>query len=193
MRLELHGLLGHVSAFADRPSRLTLLVRTAQFFRGWKPQFGTDPPNAALDVLDDNKLGDVVLELSNPRYANGSVVFDAHRIGRWVGGLGRHRSRPLTGSFTEASLFVDAGCFAQNNGAALVGLTNLSCDDAQAVVALWPVPLNPLGATWNNPFTETLGQGWSLTEICQPEGDYVYQYVNGDESFWGLLGNPCGT
>jgi hypothetical protein len=86
--------------FSDRPERLTGHVRNDLFARLWgegKNSFKSDPPNAALSILNpQGQPTQAIVTLSNPRLDGRNIQYDA---------------RVLTGSIpkagAESTLFID--------------------------------------------------------------------------------------
>jgi hypothetical protein len=109
-KLTLNGVGHQVIAFADRPRRDTLNMKTKDFFSQWSSVFAKDPPNAAVDLLAAGKGSTFVFELSNPQYSGSRVTFDARKLGRATGGLSHYQrqlANNLPSRFGEASLFID--------------------------------------------------------------------------------------
>lgn len=104
-----------VTAFSDRPARVTREQRLRSFVSSWsRLGFRADPPNAALSIAGAPRARDVlVLELSRPRLGARSrtLRFRARplagepegRLRRFAGRADRVGAR----SFGAASLFVD--------------------------------------------------------------------------------------
>ena len=104
-----------VTAFSDRPARLTREQRLRSFVRSWSSLgFRADPPNAALSIAGAPNARDVlVLEISRPRLGTGgrTLRFRAQPLaGEPKGRLRRFAKRSdRVGerTFGPASLFVD--------------------------------------------------------------------------------------
>lgn len=65
--------------FSDRPERIAGHLTTREFVPFWsegKDNFASNPPNATLSVLQESKIGDVVLELRNPKLAGDELSYD---------------------------------------------------------------------------------------------------------------------
>jgi hypothetical protein len=104
-----------VTAFSDRPARLTREQRLRSFVSSWSSfGFRADPPNAALSIAGAPSARDVlVLEISRPRLGAGgrTLRFRARPLaGEPKGRLRRfaqRADRAGTRRFGPASLFVD--------------------------------------------------------------------------------------
>lgn len=65
--------------FADRPNRVAGHMPTEKFVPMWsegKDSFLKDPPNATLSTYLDDKMIDSVVELTNPKLADGNLTYD---------------------------------------------------------------------------------------------------------------------
>ena len=65
--------------FSDRPERIAGHLTTKDFVPFWSEgndSFASNPPNATLSVLQESKMGDVVLELRNPNLADDELSYD---------------------------------------------------------------------------------------------------------------------
>ncbi len=99
-----------VTAFTDRPNRLTTVMTLREFAKDWKAYgFDTDPPNAALLLETGSKTRTSVVEMTNPRIKNGRVTFRLNPINgsaTLAGHTHKHTLKPAT--YNHASLFIDA-------------------------------------------------------------------------------------
>ena len=100
-RLTLVGVSPTTIFFSDRPDRIAGHIHTEDFVLEWqkgtgKESFHTNPPNAALSILAEDEIVDVVVELKNPRIAGGDLVYD-------IGVL--EQDEPIPSG--PASLFID--------------------------------------------------------------------------------------
>jgi hypothetical protein len=100
--------------FSDRPERHYGHLAVGRFVAAWKQfGFGSDPPNAALTLLQaDDKEDTVIVKLGAPRYdaATRSVSFPAHRISHAGGRLSDFEADndgSVPESFADVSLFID--------------------------------------------------------------------------------------
>jgi hypothetical protein len=105
-----------VTAFSDRPERLTFSMTPRTFLSNWDRAFGSDPPNAALDLIRArSKKGEgtgevVVLELRRPRLTGETASFAARRLDEPSPGLAHYRGRTSLEPprrFGEVALFID--------------------------------------------------------------------------------------
>jgi hypothetical protein len=100
-----------VTAFTDRPNRLTDVMTLREFAKDWNAYgFDTDPPNAALLLETGSKTRTSVVEMTNPRIKNGRVTFRLNPIDGSVtlaGHTHKHTLKPAT--YDHASLFIDSG------------------------------------------------------------------------------------
>ncbi|MEZ5578357.1 MAG: hypothetical protein R3F40_02350 [Candidatus Competibacteraceae bacterium] len=68
-KLTLKGVSPTTIMFSDRPERIAGHMATARFVPFWskgKDSFLSDPPNATLSVIHEDKVDDVVVELRDP-------------------------------------------------------------------------------------------------------------------------------
>lgn len=68
-KLTLKGVSPTTIMFSDRPERIAGHMATARFVPFWskgKDSFLSDPPNATLSVIHEDKVNDVVVELRDP-------------------------------------------------------------------------------------------------------------------------------
>lgn len=78
-QMTLTGVQPVTIAFSDRPERLAGHMPTSKLVPLWsegRDSFVKDPPNATLSVLGDKKISSVVVELRNPRLAEGNLTYD---------------------------------------------------------------------------------------------------------------------
>jgi hypothetical protein len=98
-----------VTAFTDRPNRLTAVMTLREFAKDWKAYgFDTDPPNAALLLETGSKTRTCVAEMTNPRIKNGQVTFRLNPIdgsASVAGHTNKHTLKPA--AYNHASLFID--------------------------------------------------------------------------------------
>ena len=69
-RITLDGVSASTYWFTDRPTRLSGAIATADFVAGWEQgpnDFGENPPNAYLSIIEDGAINPVVVVLSDPR------------------------------------------------------------------------------------------------------------------------------
>ncbi len=101
-----------VTTFSDRPVRVGSSEPLRAFVSGWRGQFGSDQPNAALEVPGAPPSRDVLLlELSPPRRAAGRLVYAVRPLtktsSRQLARLARRADRPTARAFGRATLFID--------------------------------------------------------------------------------------
>lgn len=73
----------NVIYFSDKPVLESGHMGIAKFVKVWgegEENFNTTPPNSTLSVINDEKLDDSVLILSNPKVEGTSIVFDAELV-----------------------------------------------------------------------------------------------------------------
>ena len=78
-KLVLKGISPTTIFFSDRPQRIAGHMSTREFVSLWgkgKDSFLSDPPNATLSVFDKDKVGDVVVELRNPKLTGQDYSYD---------------------------------------------------------------------------------------------------------------------
>jgi hypothetical protein len=99
-----------VTAFTDRPNRLTDVMTLREFAKDWKALgFDTDPPNAALLLETGSKTRTSVVEMTNPRIKNGRVTFRLNPIGgsaTVAGHTNKHTLKPAR--YDHAALLIDS-------------------------------------------------------------------------------------
>jgi hypothetical protein len=78
-KLVLRGVNTSTICFTDRPFRLAGHLPTSSFIPLWsegKDSFLKDPPNATLSFFDQDKVSDVVVEISNPVLSGKNLTYD---------------------------------------------------------------------------------------------------------------------
>jgi len=104
--------------FSDRPDRITGSMTTRNFFASWgggNNSFDVDPPNAALEIFDNNENSNVfILELSSPVYSptSGILQYDVIILQDTTDGLTQYDDRndmEIPAIFDDAVLFIDSG------------------------------------------------------------------------------------
>ncbi|HTR75008.1 MAG TPA: hypothetical protein VMH33_07075 [Solirubrobacterales bacterium] len=115
-QLTLREPLTRTTAFTDRPERVGGSVSLTRFVSSWHKNFGTDAPNAALEIAGAPQSRNVVLlELSAPRYdaSRRLLTFTAKPLKTSsdpaLAALSRQADRGVHGGFGHASLFIDSG------------------------------------------------------------------------------------
>jgi hypothetical protein len=64
--------------FSDRPDRVTGHISSQEFVASWDQgpdSFASNPPNAVLSIFHDDSVTNVVVELTDPVYENGSLTY----------------------------------------------------------------------------------------------------------------------
>ncbi len=104
------------TSFNDRPQRVGVSLPLSRFVSSWRSTFGTDAPNAALEITGAPQSRNVVLlELSSPHYeaSRHQLTFRAKPLTTSpdpaLATLARQADRGVHGSFGRASLFIDSG------------------------------------------------------------------------------------
>jgi hypothetical protein len=67
-----------VTWFADRPARAAGHIVTPSFVKIWNEgsdSFKSDPPNASLSIIEDGKVSNAVVELSNPTLKGKNITY----------------------------------------------------------------------------------------------------------------------
>ena len=65
--------------FSDRPDRVTGHITSQEFVDTWDKgpdSFASNPPNAVLSVFHPEGVSDIVVELTNPVFADGHLTYD---------------------------------------------------------------------------------------------------------------------
>ena len=118
--LTLEGISKSTVFFADRPSTVAGHVSTDLFIRNWGTganSFAVSPPNAALDILDGEHTGDVVVvEISEPVYDEqtaqityrAKVLKDLDGEGLLAFDERKDELENVPQSFGQVGLFIDA-------------------------------------------------------------------------------------
>ncbi len=79
-KLVLRGVNPKTICFTDRPARLAGHLPTREFIPLWsegKDSFLKDPPNATLSIFSENKVSNVVVEISNPVLSGNNLTYNA--------------------------------------------------------------------------------------------------------------------
>jgi len=98
-KLTLKGVNPVTVMFTDRPVRAAEHMKTEQFIPFWsegKDSFLKDPPNAALSLLDNEKMEDIVVTLHNPVLKGEDLTYNVDII-----------EGEIPASANNASLFID--------------------------------------------------------------------------------------
>jgi len=98
-KLTLKGVNPVTVMFTDRPVRAAEHMTTKDFIPFWsdgKDSFLKDPPNAALSLLEDEKMVDVVVTLHDPVLKGEDLTYRVEII-----------EGEIPASATHASLFID--------------------------------------------------------------------------------------
>lgn len=77
-RLEMKGVTPATLFFSDRPERITGHAATDTWVKQWgfgEDSFGSNPPNAALSILDDAVIDEIVVVLKSPQLKSGNLVY----------------------------------------------------------------------------------------------------------------------
>ncbi len=79
-KLTLKGIGPTVLFFSDRPQRIAGHMTNDRYLRLWKEDgkdsFLADPPNATVSVLGDEKVGELVATLRNPRLEGDDLTYE---------------------------------------------------------------------------------------------------------------------
>jgi hypothetical protein len=82
--LTLKGVSPTTIYFTDRPQRTAGHSSTVDFISMWsegEDNFGDDPPNASLSILEDGEeVTNVVVTLSNPRLEGRNLTYDVRTL-----------------------------------------------------------------------------------------------------------------
>jgi hypothetical protein len=134
--------------FDDRPARGTGTMPIEELVDVF---FGSDPPNAALEVFSDPAAGTVIIvELSNPRYDADQAeleldarILDDDQIRS--NSLDDHRERitsDIPAEFGAAALFLDDACNVAG-GIEISAMHNVTCEQAVATFDAWQAAGRP--------------------------------------------------
>jgi len=131
-RLVLSHPTPQVTTFADRPVRTGGTQTLRRFVSAWRDEFGTDAPNAALELSGAPASRDVaLLELSAPAYDARAdrVTFRVKPLrstaSTGLAGLAKRADGGVKGRLGRATLFVD-------DGAATTGLLSVTASNLTA-------------------------------------------------------------
>jgi hypothetical protein len=115
-QLVLREPASRTTTFSDRPARVGGSLSLAKLVSSWHADFGTDAPNAALEITDAPQARDVaLLELSSPHYdaSRGLLTFRARPLRTnsdpALATLAHRADRGVHGGFGRASLSIDNG------------------------------------------------------------------------------------
>ena len=81
--MTLKGVSPSVIFFSDRPNRVAGHVVLSGFLQAWEEgadSFAEDPPNAGVSIVDEGKITDVIVTLSNPRHEGNDLTYDVQVI-----------------------------------------------------------------------------------------------------------------
>ncbi len=140
--LTLKGVSPAVVFFSDRPQRLAGHVDLSGFLKAWdegKDSFADDPPNAALSIVGDGQVSNLVVEISNPQLQGDQLTYDVQIL---------QGKPPATGGTT--SLFID-GLFSDRElrggarGAAVGAIFGAAAGDAGKGAAAGDAGIGLLG------------------------------------------------
>jgi hypothetical protein len=114
--LTLRGVDPSTTTFADRPQRTGGAQTTSAFVSGFTRAFGSDAPNAALQIAGAPASRDVaLLELRAPRYdaAKRTLTYTVRHLrstaSKSLAGLGARNDGAKVKRFGHATLFIDDG------------------------------------------------------------------------------------
>lgn len=85
--------------FSASPYRKAGHITLKEFLGKWDQNtsnYKTDPPNATLSIVEDDKMIDAVVELMNPRIQNNELIFNVRVL-----------ENKIPTSFGPSSLFID--------------------------------------------------------------------------------------
>ena len=125
--LTLKGVSPAVIFFSDRPKRVAGHVALPGFLDAWdegKDSFADDPPNAALSIVGNGQVSNLVVEISNPQLQGDELTYNVRVL---------EGEPPATGG--TSSLFID-GLFSDSElrgagrGAAVGALFGAATGDA---------------------------------------------------------------
>ena len=97
--LTLVGISPVTTFFTDRPERRAGGMTTAEFVPFWgegKDSFAKDPPNADLSIIENGKLQQAVVELTNPVLKGDTLTYTVNVI-----------KGPVPARGSNASVFID--------------------------------------------------------------------------------------
>ena len=112
-KLTLTGVSPNSIVFSDRPVRSAGHLETKQFIETWsqgEDNFGIDPPNATISVIDGSKVADAVVTISAPTLQGDTLTFKAVVL-----------EGNLDGAKGFAALFIDDGRGGGGGGRAMGG------------------------------------------------------------------------
>ena len=79
-KLVMKGVNSRTICFTDRPARLAGHLPTREFIPLWsqgKDSFLKDPPNATLSIFSEDKVSDIVVEISKPVLSGNTLTYSA--------------------------------------------------------------------------------------------------------------------
>ncbi|MFC2024415.1 hypothetical protein ACFLTJ_02410 [Chloroflexota bacterium] len=130
--LTMEGVSYSTLWFSERPDFIAGHIPTRLFIENWgtgENSFATSPPNAALDILEGETDGDVlVVQLSQPKYdqAADRLTYQVQVLQDAVSGLESFNLRidaptAVPRNFSHASLFIDCRNLAVYNDRLYIG------------------------------------------------------------------------
>ncbi len=102
--LTLKGVSPSVIFFSDRPQRVAGHVALPGFLEAWdegKDSFAEDPPNAALSIVGEGQVTNVVLELLNPQLQGDELTYNVQVLEGELPANGGTSSLFIDGLFSE--------------------------------------------------------------------------------------------
>ena len=132
--LTLKGVSPSVIFFSDRPQRVAGHVVLPGFLQAWdegKDSFADDPPNAALSIVGEGQVTNVLVEIANPQLQGDELSYEVVQI--------LEGELPATGG--TSSLFID-GLFSDSElrgagrGAAVGAIFGAAAGDAGTGAAI---------------------------------------------------------
>ena len=100
-RLTLRGVGRFTIYFADRPARSAGRTTHERFFQAWSQgtnSFASDPPNAGLTYVQNGEVSSAVVELQNPSFTDGQIVYSIKVL-----------DGSVPASMKQVSMFIDPG------------------------------------------------------------------------------------
>jgi len=114
--LTLNGASPTTVFFSDRPNRISGHESTLEFVNRWAEDpdsFADDPPNAAIDILEGDEKGDVlIVELTNPVFDLEMMTLQytvqmLEDVSDGISHYAEHADESLPESFGHVAVFID--------------------------------------------------------------------------------------
>lgn len=176
-----------VTWFTDPPARRAGSIRLSELAGVWTASgFVEDPPNAALQTIDNGIERTSVVEMTKPQVARGRVSFAIRQVRKGKEAGRRHTHHPTAGSFARARMFIDDA--ALSPCPATIGST---ARIAPTTPTVYQCLLAPGASTTFSWLSASIG--YSLVTACSTASTFQYipNYLYGTSTTSKVPGPVC--